>query len=367
MSSIKRCVVILACLLSVAWAHAQAPDLKSMDLVMRSLPPGPVAFIDEEPIRRDDFERLYTLRLEALKTKINANPDDNARVGIAIACLSELAQQAFLTGEAERRNIHVSGYEVSEAYAAELEKLGKLGAAQGAAPLSEAEILKKVGQNIEEVRERIRRSLRMKKAVDALLEEEKVKVTDDEIRAFYESRRDAFRGGANLHLKQILIKPGPVPRNATEEQWTAARKRIDKAAARVRAGERFEAVAKDLSEAPDAERGGDMGVLLIREGGAGLPPFLLEAAAGLKPGGLSGIVRSEFGWHLIKLISRAEAGNDSFEAAAPRIRAFLHAAKAERALDAIIQPILQDPGRVHIYLQLPKSLAAKLRSAAGAP
>jgi parvulin-like peptidyl-prolyl isomerase len=103
-------------------------------------------------------------------------------------------------------------------------------------------------------------------------------------------------------------------------------------------------------------------MLPIGDGRSGLPPFFVEAAKNLKPGDLSPVFRSEFGWHLIKLEARSSGGTGPASASDPRVREFIRAAKAERALDDILQPILQDPERVRIYLQLPRSIAAQLRS-----
>jgi parvulin-like peptidyl-prolyl isomerase len=66
--------------------------------------------------------------------------------------------------------------------------------------------------------------------------------------------------------------------------------------AKVRAGESFEELAANYSDCPSAEQGGDLGFF---PRGRMVRPFE-EAAFGLKPGGVSGIVETQFGYHIIK-------------------------------------------------------------------
>ena len=101
-----------------------------------------------------------------------------------------------------------------------------------------------------------------------------------------------------MQLAQIFIR---VPEGASEDQVALSRKRIDGARARVRKGEKFDAVAIELSEGPEASRGGDLGV----RPAAGWPTLFLNAARNLQPGQITGVIRSPAGFHIIQVMGRA--------------------------------------------------------------
>jgi len=101
-----------------------------------------------------------------------------------------------------------------------------------------------------------------------------------------------------MQLSQIFIR---VPEDAGEEQIAQSRKRIEEARARVRKGEKFDAVAIAVSEGPEAVRGGDLGVRPAQ----GWPTLFLNAARNLQPGQMTGVIRSPAGFHIIQMVGRA--------------------------------------------------------------
>ncbi len=84
---------------------------------------------------------------------------------------------------------------------------------------------------------------------------------------------------------------------------------MDEIAQKYKDGEKFEDLAKQYSEGPSAERGGDLGFF---RRGAMVQPFE-EAAFSLKPGEVSDAVRTQFGLHLIKVEETKKASVTDFE------------------------------------------------------
>src|SRR5690606_31232519 len=107
---------------------------------------------------------------------------------------------------------------------------------------------------------------------------------------------------SGLRLRHILVRAAPPGQPPTDREWETAEKRIDTAEKRIRAGESFEAVARALSDAPDAVRGGDIGFKPPQD----LPPVYGEAAATMNPGDISAPLKSERAYHLVKLEERAD-------------------------------------------------------------
>ena len=127
------------------------------------------------------------------------------------------------------------------------------------------------------------------------------KADQAEIEEFYAKNQARYSLPERVHARHIIIMADA---NADQAADDAAKAQIEDARSRILAGQDFEAVAKAVSQDGSAEAGGDLGWF---EKGRMVPEF--EAAAfSLKPGELSGPVRTQFGWHLIRVDERAEAG-----------------------------------------------------------
>src|SRR5688572_2411682 len=118
-----------------------------------------------------------------------------------------------------------------------------------------------------------------------------VEVTEEQLRAAYEQERERFETAEQRHARHILIE-------VEEGQEDAARSRAESILARVRGGEDFAAVASEVTaDAGTKAQGGDLG-LITR--GMLVGPFE-DALFAMQTGEVSEPVRSEFGFHIIRL------------------------------------------------------------------
>jgi peptidyl-prolyl cis-trans isomerase SurA len=148
---------------------------------------------------------------------------------------------------------------------------------------------------------RFRADLRDQIMVERLREREvyrRINVTDEEIDALLQRQRQATAAGAELNIAQILV---PVPEGADPATVAARRGRIEQALARVRAGEDFAQVAREVSEDGNRERGGEIGLRPVQR----LPDLFVQAVKDFQPGQVSAEpLRSGAGFHVLKLIER---------------------------------------------------------------
>lgn len=148
---------------------------------------------------------------------------------------------------------------------------------------------------------------------------DQVEVSDEELQALYQKQI------ANLaeqrRAAHILIETG------AESGDDEAKAKIDEIAARVKGGEDFAAVAKEVSQDPgSAKEGGDLGFA-----GPGVyDPAFEEALYALKEGEVSAPVRSEFGWHIIKLLGVQSPEVPSLESMRPELVRELKAQQVEQ-------------------------------------
>ena len=103
---------------------------------------------------------------------------------------------------------------------------------------------------------------------------------------------------AVLGLAQILVR---VPEGATPDQVKALRDRAQGLLARIKAGESFEALATSSSDGSEANRGGDMGARPVDA----WPDLFVTAVANVKDGGVSNVIQSGNGFHILKVMGRA--------------------------------------------------------------
>ncbi|WP_067868346.1 SurA N-terminal domain-containing protein [Neptuniibacter marinus] len=136
--------------------------------------------------------------------------------------------------------------------------------------------------------------------------ETEITVTDEQLESAYQLLIDAFQAQELRHSAHILVAI------SDEQDYAAAKAKADNIAERIAMGEAFEVIAKAESDDPaSAEMGGDLGV---NEKGVFSDEFD-NALFALEKGQVSSPVRTEFGYHIIKLIDIEATEVPSFEKA----------------------------------------------------
>lgn len=131
-----------------------------------------------------------------------------------------------------------------------------------------------------------------------------VEITEEELQQRYAEEQEAFQAQTERHAAHILFAA------ATEEEYEAAAAEAASVKARIDNGEDFAALAAEFSDdTGSAEAGGDVG---YTTGSNFVEPFE-EALRALEVGAVSEPVRTEFGYHLIKLLDQSETEVETFE------------------------------------------------------
>jgi peptidyl-prolyl cis-trans isomerase C len=138
----------------------------------------------------------------------------------------------------------------------------------------------------------MKREILTQLAIKKVLSE--VKVTEDEVNDYYKANKEAFTAPKQVHAKHILVD--------TEEKALQIKKELD-------AGKAFEEAAKEYSSCPSKEQGGDLGSFSRGQ----MVPEFEEAAFSQEIGSVSAPVKTQFGYHLIKVEGKNEAEPKSFK------------------------------------------------------
>jgi peptidyl-prolyl cis-trans isomerase C len=160
--------------------------------------------------------------------------------------------------------------------------------------------------------------------------EPKIAVSDEEVASYYAANPDRFGSPEQVRARHILFKAGP---EATPEEQNAARQKAEAARERALAGEDFAELAKELSEGPSGPKGGDLGFF---DKARMVEPFA-SAAFAMQPGDISKVVKTQFGFHVIKVEERKPAGTMTLDEVKPRLAEMLRQQRFRTELEGLVE------------------------------
>lgn len=190
---------------------------------------------------------------------------------------------------------------------------------------------------------RFRSTLRDQLMVERVREREvlaRIRITDADIDRVLDERRGKSATANQINLAQILVT---VPEGAAADVVAQRQQRIEQASARLKAGEDFSQVARDLSEDGNRAVGGELGMRPAER----FPDLFIEAVKVLAIGDVTPQpLRSAAGWHLLKVVDRSDG--DPYKVTQTRARHILlrvseraQASAVVRRMDGLRQQILR--------------------------
>jgi parvulin-like peptidyl-prolyl isomerase len=259
--------------LAVAGVFTQAGGCRPRD--PEALGPDVVASVNGEHIRRADFEQELARELAATELK-ERTPEQVEPFKRALA--EQVVQRTLLLQAARELNVQVPAEELDR-------RMLRI-----SSDFPDAHFQSMLEQNqvsLAELKERTRALL----TVERLFAQHvypRVAVTEAQIRDAWAARQDEFAEPERVRMAQIVVKELDEARRLQ---------------AQLKAGKRFEELARRYSLSPDAKVGGDLG--FFPKGV--MPPQFDEWAARLSPGQVSEVVTTDYGFHLLKLLERRPA------------------------------------------------------------
>jgi len=251
-----------------------------------------VAVVNSEPITNNEV-RSRMVRLE----------QQLAQQGAAMPPRNDLARQVLerlISEKAQLQLARESGVKVDEALVDQAE--------QNVARQNQVEVaelrrrLAADGIPLTTFREDLRNQLLLARLREREIEP-RVKVTDLDVDQYIREQQSGNDPASlELNLAHILVE---VPENATEQQLGQQRAKAQRILERARAGEDFIKLARETSDAPGAaQNGGQVGLRTADR----YPPLFVQATQSLREGGVSDVVRSGAGFHIIKVLEKRQGG-----------------------------------------------------------
>ncbi|MBN1282618.1 MAG: peptidyl-prolyl cis-trans isomerase [Proteobacteria bacterium] len=159
---------------------------------------------------------------------------------------------------------------------------------------------------------RWREAQKRRSVIRELIEKEvvaQIPVEESAVSSYYAKNAQEFRSGVSYHAQQILVD---------------TRELADEIRGKIAKGEEFAGLAKKHSQSPDGARGGDLGYF----DAAAYPEVFAETCSTLKPGEVSGVIASPYGFQIFKLIDTRPARHRSLEEASESIRRLMREQRA---------------------------------------
>jgi peptidyl-prolyl cis-trans isomerase C len=233
-----------------------------------------VATVNGDPISLAEFQERFG------RTGIKA--EHEAELEVKVEFLNRLIERKMMLSEAQRKRIKVGLPEISAKMEALRTEYGK----------DIKDLLASQGVDFEKWKSDIWEDIMIERLI-AREVNRRTSVTPSDVRRYYQANSQEFERPERVRVRQIVV--------ATEEE---ARKVEDL----LQSGTDFATLAREKSTAPEAEHGGDLGFFA-----AGEMPAEFNVVFGLPKGGISGIVKSPYGFHVFKLEEKRPAGKTGLD------------------------------------------------------
>lgn len=275
-------VLAVALALAALSASAQTPTLQPGDFI--------AAVVNQDVVAASEvIQRTERLRQEA-RQRGEVMPET---AGLRKQALDALIEDRVLVTYARE-----NGPRIDEA---ELDRVVANVAAQNRLTMEQLRTrLKADGLDYKSFRDNLRDQM-MTERVREREVQGRIKVTDAEIDAYLDQKRAALAQGGQINIAQVLVS---VPEGASETVVAERRARAEAALARIKGGEDFAKVAREISEDGNRERGGEIGLRPADR----LPDVFVDAVKGLQSGEVAPtLLRSGAGFHVLKVVQREGA------------------------------------------------------------
>ena len=310
-----------------------APAASSMDTTdetvfqMPDLDPGAaLVSVDGEELTRGEITQMAErmLRAQGVPEDQLATMSRQMMPRMQDRLVDQFVSSTLLKKEAARRNLAATDDEVEAAIAKLSERLPP------GTDLDEA--LTQMGMSLDDVRSEIRENEPIRK----LYEEESAKVaavTDADVENFYNENTERFARSEEVQARHILIS---CDENADEEQHAEAKAKAEGLRRQlVEEDADFAALAAAHSDCPSKNDGGSLGSF----GRGRMVPAFEEAAFALETDAISEVVKTPFGYHVIQVTKRTQAGQQALEEVSEQIRSNLENNSRQEAFEALIETL----------------------------
>ncbi len=259
--------------------------------------------------------------------------------------VNELIVKTLLDQEVEKRGIEVSSEDVDNAVKEIIDKVGSKEQLN--------QILKQNGVSTSQFKKDLKEEVKMKKLAKELTNSS---ISEADAKKYYNDNIKQFKYPDKVRASHILISVNPQEieeiitsdkananlskeevQKKVNEEIAAKKAKAENLLAQVKKDQtQFAKIAKENSDdTTTAVNGGDLGFFAAQE----MVPEFSKAAFSMRPNTVSGLVKTQFGYHIIMVTDRMEAGQQPFEKVKNDIKNFLETQKQLEAIDNLVESL----------------------------
>ena len=301
-----------------------AADAKPMEL------PQVVATVNGKDITRTQLQDIFNAAVQSSGMNV-ADLSSAQQLGGYTQLLNDLIDRQLLLDAASKEEI------TSEDVEAEIKKFKSQFPDEAIFDTQ----MKQAGMSNEKLQNDVREELKIRRWMESQVKTSDV--TDADAKSFYESNLKEFEQPETVKASHILFM---VDADAAPEVVKEKQEAAQKAAARAKGGEDFTTLAKELSEEPGAkESGGDLGFFPKDR----MVPEFANAAFAANLNDISEPVKTQFGWHVIKVTDKKAAGTVPFDEVNNQITSYLKSTRQREAVQKVMKD-LKDSAKIQTFL-----------------
>lgn len=281
--------------------------------------PGVIARVNGEDVKKEDFERM----IHTIEARAGQPIPADRRDEILRGALDQLITYTLLSQESRSRGVKVDEAEID----------AKMTQLKGQFPTQQAfdKALQDRGMTMDSLKKDARVDLSVTKLMDAEVAT-LPGPSDADAKAFYDKNPDKFKEDESVRASHILVR---VDEKADAAAKKKARAEIDSVLQQAKAGADFAKLAQEHSQDGSAAQGGDLNYFPKGQ----MVPAFDKVAFELKPGQISDVVTTQFGYHIIKVVDHKAARTVPFDEAQPKIKEFLAGQKKQEHADAFVETL----------------------------